>query len=77
MLTLNHDIQDQLINDKAGEIVHVVLQNNAFKKLYIRFLDPQSSLKAMSKRSLSRQNSWVPIKNSEGEISMKTYVVFF
>lgn len=50
MLTLNHDIQDRLINDKAGEIVHVVLQNNAFKKLYIRFLDPQSSLKAMSNR---------------------------
>ena len=47
------------------EIVHIVLQNNAVKKLDVKFLDPQAGLKAMTKSYLSQQNSWVPIKKQK------------
>ena len=63
MLTSNIDIQDRLINDQVREFLHLVLQNNAIKKLYIKFLDPQSGLKAIANSPLSRQNSWVPTWN--------------
>ena len=68
MLTIKIDIQDHLINGQVGEVTHIDITRNIFRKVYVKFPDLQAGLKAMTASHFSRQHSWVVIKKSETEI---------
>ena len=66
MLTVNLEIQDRLINDQAGNIIHIefaqssvqkVYVKSSVQKVYVKFSDEEPCLKAIRSSYLGRWNS--------------------
>ena len=69
ILTVNIDLQDQLINGQIGAIKHISKdRTNNITKIYIKFDDTKVGLKKMSTDFFAKQNSWVPIEKAERNI---------
>ena len=64
MFKVNIDIQDRQINDQTGNIIHTEFAQGKVCKVYVKFSDEQTGLKAII-------SSWVPIEKCESEISIK------
>ena len=71
IITVNLDTKDSLINDQTGNISHGEFAQSSVPKVYLKFSDEQSGLKAMKSSYLGRQNSWVPIDKCQVEIPIK------
>ena len=68
ILTINIVIQGRLFNGETGIIRHIEFAQSSARKVYINFSSEQAGSNAMRSSYLG---SWVPIKKSEIEISIK------
>ena len=57
---VNIDMWDLLSNDKTGNISHIEFVQLSVCKVYVKFSEEKTVLKAMRSYHLGRQNSWVP-----------------
>ena len=71
MLTVNLDIQDRLINEKAVSINCTEFVQGIISKVYIKFPDERAALKVMRSSYLNRQSYRITIENCEDEIPIK------
>ena len=55
------DIQDRLINCQTGTISHIEFAQGSVRKVYVKFSNEQTGLKAMRLSYLGKQSLWVPI----------------
>ena len=62
ILIVNIDIQGRLINGQTGNISQIEFALGSVCKVYVKFSDKQTVLKAIRSYYLDRQNSWVPIE---------------
>ena len=56
---------------QAGNISRTEFAKGSVRKVYGKFSDEQTGLKAMRSSYLGRQNSWVPNEKCEAEIAIK------
>ena len=71
MLTVNVDMQDRRINGQTGNAKHIEFVQSSIHKVYVKFSDEQTGLRAMRSSYVGRQNSWVAIEKCETEIPIK------
>ena len=50
---------------------HIEFAEGTVHKVYAKFSDEQAGLKAIRSSYVDRQNSWIPVKKCETEISVK------
>ena len=71
ILEVNVDMQDSLVNGQTGNIEYIESVLCNIRKVYVKFSDEQTGIRAMRSSYLGRQNSWVAIEKCETEIESK------
>ena len=68
MLTYNVDQNDELVNGQIGVIVHIKMQSNEPKTIYVKFDNESVGRTKISQDPLARQYNAVPIERHTAEI---------
>ena len=71
ILEVNVDMQDSLVNGQTGNIEYIESVLCNIRKVYVKFSDEQTGIRAMRSSYLGRQNSWVAIEKCKTEIALK------
>ena len=70
MLATNVDISERLINGQLGHIYDFSTNTATVTKIYIKFDDNATGLKAIQNESLTRANNYVPISRTEASLAL-------
>ena len=68
MITINIDIEERLINGRAGEVSGFRILDNAINEIYLKFQDPQIGRKAMMFNEFTRADCVVQLEKCEEDL---------
>ena len=73
MLTVNIDLQDNLVNGQLGTIEHISIDTKCnVTKMYIKLGDSKAGLRKTNKDAFAKKHCWFPTEKTEADIPMKS-----